>query len=165
MLLSALAVIYGGVLASILLSASWGWTTNALSDLGRATVATAPIFNGSLAVGGILLVAHGVRRGGPTGVATAVSGGFLVLVATFDETYGFLHFAVSAAFFLSLAAYLIVSGTRFRDPVPLALLAAGVASWVLYPHAGITGVAIPEALSFTLAAAWMVLEELRSPSR
>lgn len=148
-------------LAFIALAAALsGWFNiynNALSDLGHATRSNvAPIFNLGLSIGGLMLVTVGelcVLRGSKLiGTTLALSGFCLVLVAVFDEVYGRLHFYVSVAFFLSLAAllieYALVQGSLARRLLSLFALTVAVLSWVLHLMYGIPrGAAIPELIS------------------
>ncbi|KTG09009.1 hypothetical protein AUR64_14500 [Haloprofundus marisrubri] len=50
-----LLVVYGSLLAAIVLSPTFGWTTSALSDLGAVDAQRMWIFNGGLILGGFLL--------------------------------------------------------------------------------------------------------------
>jgi len=141
-----------------------GWfnpLTNALSDLGHATRSpVAPIFNLGLSLGGFLLALSGVlcayRRSRLVGATLVASGFLLNLVGVFDEVYGRLHYYVSVAFFLSLAALLVeysaVARGRLRRVLGLMALAAGALSWLLHMVYGLPrGAAVPELVSILVS--------------
>ncbi|RLE98431.1 MAG: hypothetical protein DRJ57_03595 [Thermoprotei archaeon] len=148
-------------LASIMTaSLASGWfdpLRNALSDLGHAARSrVAPIFNWGLSTGGLMITLVSAvcfrkyRLLLAAGMATGYS---LVLVAVFDEIYGYLHFVVSVAFFLSLAFTLAAYAASFRTLTPLPALAAGITAWILHIGYNIPkGAAIPELVSILLCA-------------
>ncbi|MCC6047404.1 MAG: DUF998 domain-containing protein [Desulfurococcaceae archaeon] len=143
-----------------------GWFNiyrNALSDLGHATRSNvAPVFNLGLSLGAFLLAAFALTYSAR--VSRAVSASILLmaftlnLVAVFDEVYRSLHFWVSAAFFVSIAATLATYAVVFKDPlVPSVAIAIGVASWVLHLVYRIPpGAAIPELISVFVSTAVIV---------
>ncbi|MBC7095155.1 DUF998 domain-containing protein [Thermococcus sp.] len=136
-----------------LLSDWFSITNNALSDLGHATKSpVAPIFNFGLSLGGALIIYTSTLCIYKISKAFSVVGflvGFtLILVAVFDEVYRGLHFAVSVAFFLSLAVFLIAYGIYFKSYLPLPALAVAVVAWVIHFAYDVPkGVAIPELIS------------------
>ena len=150
-----------GFIASAALASGWfNLLSNALSDLGHATRSNvSPIFNFGLTAGGFLLAISGLtcalRKNPVIGCTLAIAGFVLTLVAVFDEVYGRLHFYVSVAFFLSLAALLVEYAAYRRGAKgALALLgvAIGVASWVFHLHFGVPrGAALPELVSIGVA--------------
>ncbi|MCS7104419.1 MAG: DUF998 domain-containing protein [Thermofilaceae archaeon] len=148
------------------LMASWfNLFYNALSDLGHATRSSvAPIFNFGLSAGGFLVSATAitcaVKKCKLIGVTLAIAGYILVLIAVFDEVYGWLHFYVSVAFFLLIAVLLVEYAFENRGlKGALALLATlvGVVSWFLHLVYRIPpGAAIPELVSIAVAAPFYV---------
>jgi len=152
-----------------------GWFNlfnNALSDLGHAHRATAPIFNFGLALGSFLLTSfallYAYRSSRLVAVLLAVSAFSLNLVAVFDEVYGRLHFWVSAAFFLSLAALLVGYSYIEKRIAPFAALAVGiaVASWILhFAYRVPRGAAIPELISVFVSAPFLIHFALRKACR
>lgn len=161
-------------LVSIALAAAMsGWFNvfhNALSDLGHATRSSvAPIFNFGLSVGGLLVstaaTTCAVKKSRLIGLTLAAAGYILVLIAVFDEVYGWLHFYVSVAFFLSIAVLLVEYAFESRGlRRALAVLATltGVVSWVLHLAYRIpSGAAIPELVSIAVATPFYVEFMLR----
>jgi len=59
--LAAPGVGLGTVLLATLLAPWFSWTGNALSDLGHPSRATAPLFNGGMALAGLLALAFAGR--------------------------------------------------------------------------------------------------------
>ncbi|MEL9940570.1 MAG: DUF998 domain-containing protein [Ignisphaera sp.] len=158
--LASIAIPLICIAISIALSPWFNITSNALSDLGHAINSkVSPIFNFGLSLGGTLIIVTAVtiiiRAGKPMAISTSVTGYTLILVAVFDEVYnryGKLHFWVSVAFFLSLATslviYSLITSNKIKRIMPLALLAVGVALWILHLFYKIPpGAAIPELIS------------------
>lgn len=141
------------IAVAILLSDWFSIINNALSDLGHTTKSSAaPIFNFGLSLGGALIAyssALCIYKASKTFSAVGFLVGFtLILVAVFDEIYRGLHFAVSVAFFLSLAVFLIAYGIYFKSILFLPALIVAVAVWVLHFVYDVPrGVAIPELVS------------------
>ncbi|MCX8185476.1 MAG: DUF998 domain-containing protein [Sulfolobales archaeon] len=137
-----------------------GWfdlLRNALSDLGHATRSSvAPIFNLGLYMGSFLLALFALKYSANCSKLITylllLSAFCLGLVAVFDEVYGLLHFWVSVAFFISVAALLIGYSIEFHSYVyPVAALAAGVASWITHLAYRVPrGAAVPELISIFL---------------
>ena len=72
----------------------------------------------------------------------------LILVGTFNEDYGPLHFNVSVAFFLLIATYLVVDSVIRKSILPTIALIPPITLWVT--HFAIKsppGAAIPELVS------------------
>ncbi|USS40920.1 DUF998 domain-containing protein [Thermococcus aggregans] len=149
----SIAVPLISIAIAILLSDWFSITNNALSDLGHATKSpVAPIFNFGLSLGGALIVYLSAlcmyRANKAFSVVGFLVGFTLILVAVFDEVYGRLHFAVSVAFFLSLAVFLIAYGICFKSYLPLPALGIAVVVWVLHFTYDVPkGAAIPELIS------------------
>jgi hypothetical membrane protein len=147
-------------IAAAALSSGWfNLWSNALSDLGHAVRSNvAPIFNFGLSAGGLLVALAGacsLERSRAIGWTLVVAGYFLILIAVFDEVYGRLHFYVSVAFFLSIAALLAEYALTVREVKGLLAslaIAVGVAAWVVHLAYGVPrGAAVPELVSISVA--------------
>jgi len=159
------AYLFTGV--SIMLSPWFSWWRNALSDLGHASKSSvAPIFNFGLMLAGLLVLLYAVtalrRHARYTSYYSLASAFMLQLVATFNEVYGSLHFAVSVLFFASLALASIVYAVERRSILAMVAFLIGLSTWVLY-WAGVysAGVAVPEAISTIAVVSWIILSALR----
>lgn len=174
--LAAPAVGLGTILLATLLAPWFSWTGNALSDLGHPSRATAPLFNGGMALAGLLALAFAgrvwieaegwVRRGAL--IVLAASFASLVGVGAYPVTTD-PHFTVSVAFFVSLTYGLwlygsadALAGAPERGVATVWLGVANVTAWVLYAALEpFEGVAIPEAVGAVALAAWAVPAALR----
>ncbi|MEM4717284.1 MAG: DUF998 domain-containing protein [Desulfurococcaceae archaeon] len=139
---------------------SSGWFNlfeNALSDLGHALNSdVAWIFNLGLASGGFLIVCFSAMfvREFDIGISMTlmIMGYFLTLIAVFDEIYGFIHFIVSAVFFITLLFFILVYTMKalhggFMITV-LVIIIFNISVWLIHLLYKIPrGVAIPELLS------------------
>lgn len=148
----SIAVPLVSIAVAILLSDWFSVVNNALSDLGHATKSSvAPVFNFGLSLGGALIIyisARCMHKNKAFSTVGFLVGFTLTLVAVFDEVYGGLHFAVSVAFFLSLALFLIAYGINFRTYLPLPALVISIIAWILHIRYRIPkGAAIPELVS------------------
>ncbi len=138
---------------SILLSPWFNFWLNALSDLGRvSTSSVAPIFNFGLVSGGYLisllsfkyLIKYSVSKSLVLNLAAIA----LILVGTFNEDYGSLHFKVSATFFLLIATYLVIDSVIRRSVLPILALILPITLWVThFTIKSPPGAAIPELVS------------------
>lgn len=147
-------------IAAAVLSSGWfNLWDNALSDLGHAVRSNvAPIFNLGLSAGGLLIALTGACSLGKSrliGWTLVLAGYFLIAIAVFDEVYGRLHFYVSAAFFLSIAALLAEYALTVKGAKGLLAsiaIAVGVAAWVAHMVYGLPrGAAVPELISIFVA--------------
>jgi hypothetical membrane protein len=129
------------------------WEKNALSDLGHSTRSSvAPVFNFGLLLTGLCIAAYvllSLRHLAKwTSLSLLLSGFSLQLVATFDEVYGFLHFAVSVLFFLSIGVSSIVYAAEKKSYLGVVAFVIGLAAWMLYwMRVYVAGVAVPETIS------------------
>jgi hypothetical membrane protein len=92
---------------------------------------------------------------------------FLILIGTFDEIYGFLHFLVSLIFFIMLAFAALAFSYESKKSYPiLVTLIIGI-SWALN-MSGIwkCGAAVPEMISVLASLVWFTdaLRNLRRSS-
>lgn len=146
-----------GIAISISVSPWFNITENALSDLGHAAnSATAPIFNGSLVLAGVLAFAIGFSSGHVKrryNIALMFSAAMLALVGAFDEIYGALHFAVSVMFFVGIMAFVLLTAldTEVRSTyraAAAALFALNVIMWISHLYYRTPrGAAVPELAS------------------
>jgi len=152
---------------SIILSPWFSWQKDALSDLGHAVWSdVAPIFNFGLLLAGFLIMVYAVtafrKHAKYTSICLTFSAFLLQMIATFDEVYDFLHHAVSVLFFISLGVTLIVYMMERRAPLTIIVFIIGSSSWILYwARVYSVGVAVPEIISSTAVALWMILSALR----
>ncbi len=157
---AAFAVPLTLVFLSIALSPWFRWEVNALSDLGNSVRSpVAPLFNLGLSTGGLLLVLHCIlymaSRYPITSKLMALSGYFLLLIGTFDEVYGSIHFFVSLLFFLGIALAAITYSYEEGRSYPLASAAVIAASWAVQ-LSGLCpcGEAVPEMVSILVTLLW-----------
>ena len=160
------AVALGSILLGTLLSPTFSWTGNALSDLG-VTPTSALAFNGGLVAGGVLalplawvLAADGRPILGAVFGLTAVS---MALVGVFRSGHP-LHFPVALGFYLGATATMLVDGigalranVRAWGLAAVGLALVHIGSWVAW-SAGVrpgSGLAIPEAIGAVLFAVWV----------
>ena len=144
-------------------SAPWfSWSENALSDLGHAVRSdVATYFNFGLAFAGLLVLIYAVtvfrRHAKFSSLCLAASAFSLQLIAVFDEVYGSLHLAVSVLFFVSIGVASVAYAIERRSLLAAIAVVVGLASWISY-WAGIyeAGIAVPEVVSFTPVASWVV---------
>ena len=143
------------IMISIAMYPGFSFWKNALSDLGHAERETAPIFNFGLVTGGTLLLLRSRRISlRVTSRSLAVTSYFLILVGTFDEVYGLLHYWVSVFFFVGLIITAFIASLEMgkRYPALLGLLSAAV--WAVHFSGVKWGVAVPETISIGLALPW-----------
>ncbi|WP_123537272.1 DUF998 domain-containing protein [Halosimplex salinum] len=178
--LAAVVVAFGGVSYAMIAAPWFSPFVNALSDLGARGAVTAPIFNGSLLVGGALGVGfvvsvladtdHPIRTAGALFGLLAMA--FMALVGVFPLPHP-LHGVVAIPFFLFLTLAVLLWGAGdYADDRPvrgLVLVLAGVlhlvswAWWALFPWFP-PGIAIPElvgSVAFALWGGWIAVDELR----
>jgi hypothetical membrane protein len=173
-LLGALAIIVPlfSIFLSIYLSPWFRWEENALSDLGHASRSgVAPIFNIGLVTGGLLFMIFSIMymhgKYPLTSKLMIIASYFLILIGTFDEIYGFLHFLVSLIFFIMLAFAALAFSYESKKSYPiLVTLIIGI-SWALN-MSGIwkCGAAVPEMISVLASLVWFTdaLRNLRRSS-
>lgn len=171
--IAAPLVSLGAILLATVVSSEFSWAGSALSELGRPEVATAPLFNGGLLLGGALalpFVAHVAidsdhlltRLGAVTFGLAGVS---MMLVGLFPmgTTYHFPA-ALSLYVFVTYGLFLYGSGRALAGTVKTGLVAIWlgvlhVTSWIAW-GAGFRigpGLAIPETIGAAIFVAWVVL--------
>lgn len=161
---------FGTTLLATVLSPSFSWTANALSDLGAPTAANPWLFNGGLVAAGLVSLPfawvlfasarHLVERLGAAVFAATVAD--LALIGAFPEGTA-LHFPLSVGYFtlLSFALWIYGSGTVLAGDARRGLAAiwlglGNVLVWVLWSAFGTAGVAIPEILGSIVLLTWVV---------
>lgn len=159
---SAICVPLASIFVAIYLSPWFKWERNALSDLGHAVKSeVAPIFNLGLVTGGLLFLMFSVlymhRKYPFTSKLMALASYFLILIGTFDEVYGFLHFVVSLAFFIALAFTALSYSYESKKSYPVAITLIIGISWALQ-LSGICGcgASVPEMVSVLISLVWFV---------
>ncbi|MCS7102616.1 MAG: DUF998 domain-containing protein [Candidatus Korarchaeum sp.] len=157
---SAICVPLASIFVAIYLSPWFRWERNALSDLGHAVKSeVAPIFNLGLVTGGLLFLMFSVlymhRRYPLTSKLMVLASYFLILIGTFDEIYGPLHFLVSLVFFIALAFAALAYSYESRKSYPVAITMIIGISWALQ-LSGICecGASVPEMISVLASLVW-----------
>jgi len=146
-----LAYVFIGV--SIMLSPWFTWESSALSDLGHSVNSeVASIFNIGLLFAGFLVMIYATtvfKKHAKYTSGCLVLGAFsLQLVATFDEVYGFLHFAVSVLFFVCLGVTTVAYAIEKKSSLAVAAFIIGLVSWIVYSmKIFMIGVSVPETIS------------------
>jgi len=160
-----IAYVFIGI--SIALSPWFSWSNNALSDLGHSVKSgVAPVFNLGLLLTGFTILVYAVtalkKHSRYTSICLSASAFLLQSIATFNEAYGFLHYAVSVLFFVSLGVALIVYAIERKSSLTVAAFIIGFGSWILFwSKIYSAGVAVPEVISSTAVTFWLVLSSLR----
>ncbi len=152
---------------------SFSWKINALSDLGISRVAD--IFNYSLILVGALNIVFGigllkafaVNRFSFCSIILLIIGGvFLSLIGLFTEAYGYLHFIVSAGFFIFVPISIILIGFSFissnkKRKGHISIIAGALALITISSYfTGIFtiigyGLSVPEYISATIISIWI----------
>jgi len=145
-----------------MLSAPWfSWSKNALSDLGYALRETAVTFNFGLAISGLTVAIYSITslidRARFSAILLTTTSFTLQLIAVFDEIYGQIHTAVSTVFFTLLLISTLIYAIEKRSRLAGASFIIGLSAWLLYwMEAYKTGVAVPEMISSSAAALWII---------
>lgn len=148
------------IFLAIYLSPWFSWERNALSDLGHSVRSgVAPLFNFGLVTGGLLLLLFSLiymRTKYPLTAALMAAGSyFLILIGTFDEVYGFLHFIVSLVFFVALAFAALAYSYEARKMYPVAVTFIIGISWALQLSGMCNcGASVPEIISVIVSLVW-----------
>jgi hypothetical membrane protein len=162
-------VVLSSVLIAISQSPWFGWTANALSDLGVSGAAS--IFNSGLIVGGILMMVFAagllVVSGGAlerAGAALLFIGAIaLSCIGVFTESAGDIHTYVAVAFFgiSAISFFLIGAGSIVAGSKKFGLLTVLAGVLVGLPWVFVwawSGLAIPETLSALVIFIWVIAE-------
>lgn len=159
-------VSFTSITISILLSPWFSWQKNALSDLGHATGSSvSPIFNLGLLLGGFLMMVYAntvfKKYAKYTSVCLNISAFSLQLVATFNEIYGSLHFAVSVLFFISIGLSAILYTIEKKVFFGVLSFFIGLISWVSYGRLYNSGIAVPETISSLAIVSLIIYSAMR----
>jgi hypothetical membrane protein len=159
-------VAYISIGVSIVLSPWFSWESNALSDLGHAVKSeVASIFNFGLLLSGFLLMVYAVtafrKHAKYTSICLLISAFMIQLLATFDEVYGFLHYAVSVPHFMMLSITSIVYAIEKKSSLAMITLIIALGLWVLYGLKIFNfGVAVPETIS-KIVLLWIMYSAIK----
>lgn len=152
LVISSILAPYIAIILAIIRAPWFNIWANALSDLGKMKhICSAPIFNSGLALGGYLLglataLSQGIRA--VNRLILCVAGFTLILIGVLNESYGYIHFIVSLAFFLTIIAYLTSYGYIYVSMPAFIIAIIDVIIWMLhFAYYLPPGAAIPEILS------------------
>ncbi len=160
-------VAYLSIGVSIAFSPWFSWEVNALSDLGHSVKSeVAPIFNLGLLLSGFLVTVYALiafrKHAKYTSICLVASALSLQLIATFDEVYGFLHFAVSVLFFVSIGITSIMYAIERKSSLAVISFIIVLGSWALYEMKIYrAGVAVPEIISTLAVASFLIYSALK----
>lgn len=174
------AVAFGAIAVAAALAPWFSLTGDALSDLGRRSARSAPVFNGGLVVAGVLgaafvgrlaTVERGrVRRLGQVVLLVAMVALAGIGLVPLGHPSG-LHTPVSVTFFVALTYGLALDGTAsvldgHRVGLGFVWLAlTNATGWLVYALVVATGrtpgVALPELVGAVALAAWVVTRTRR----
>jgi hypothetical membrane protein len=153
-------------------SAPWfSWWNNALSDLGHAVKSeVAQYYNFGLAAAGLLVLIYAAtafrKHARYTSLWLAATAFLVLLVAVFDEVYGFLHTVVSVLLFVTMIVASIVYAIEKKSILGMASFIIGLSSWILYWTGSYSaGIAVPETISATAATSWVVISAFKMYAR
>lgn len=167
---ASIAVSAVGILAATLLAPWFSWTSNALSDLGAAGASTAPLFNGTLILAGLLGLPFAVRlvvdrSGWVRGLGALLFGAAslsLSLIGVFPIPSPY-HATVAVPFFLLFTLAIAIDGVgairgghRVDGTLSLSLAAIHVVGWLVWSDSGLVGVAIPELVGSVALWIWIL---------
>lgn len=181
----AAVVTIGCTLVATLLSPSFAWRENALSNLGvtatdAGTTVTVLLFNGGLILGGLLgLVFTGLLYRTATGrvhrivaVLLSLTLVLMALVGVFPQDTA-PHFPVASGFYLMITISLWVDALAWRAAgneewaVRSALAGStNILVWIVWVGAGTPwGLAVPEIIGAVIFGSWVTLRSLWVASR
>ena len=159
-------LVYLSIIVSLVLSPGFSWETNALSDLGHPINSeVASIFNFGLLLAGFFLMIYALtafkKHAKYSSYCLLISTFFVQLLATFNESYGSLHYAAAVPHFLMLSATSIVYSYEKRSAFALVTFLIVMFSWLVYSvHIFNIGIAIPETVS-KLVLFWIMYSGIK----
>jgi hypothetical membrane protein len=159
-------LVYVSIGVSLIISPWFSWETNALSDLGHAiTSDAAAIFNLGLLLSGFLLMIYAVtafkNHAKYSSFCLLISSFLVQLIATFNETYGSIHFAVAVPHFVMLSITSIVYTVEKKSAFAFVTFLVVMFSWLLYSlNIFNIGIAVPETIS-KLVVAWIMYSAIK----
>lgn len=182
--LASATVALGTTLLAAVVSPTFSWTGNALSELGVAwtavgTPATVALFNGGLVLGALfgLVFAGALYRGGETRLERATGIAFGMTTASMGGVGLFpvgtaLHVPTAVGFYvlITVTASLAVvpavrRGARWYGVASLTVAVGNLGTWIGWlalGGPGVVGLAVPELAGAVLLAAWVALTVSRS---
>jgi len=167
--------VFACILIAVYSYQPFGWTENALSDLGTVPGFTGTLFNFGLYAGGLFIVMFAVFGlftyfrsswvGKIGSVSIAATGLSLMGIGFFPENVVPAHYLFSVTFFVLLPiSLLIIAGAfAFKHEMKMAfftllIAVAAALPWILYSYVRyVSGVAIPEFASALAGSVWIVL--------
>ena len=159
-------LLYVSIGLSLVLSPWFSWESNALSDLGHAANSNvASIFNFGLLLAGFFLMIYAAtvfkKHAKYSSVCLLVSTFFVQLLATFNEVYGSLHYAVAVPHFVMLSVTSIAYTIEKRSALALVTFVIVLGSWALYGlNVFNVGIAVPETIS-KIVVLWIMISAIR----
>jgi hypothetical membrane protein len=159
-------LVYVSIGVSLIISPWFSWETNALSDLGHAiTSDAAAIFNLGLLLSGFLLMIYAVtafkNHAKYSSFCLLISSFLVQLIATFNETYGSIHFAVAVPHFVMLSITSIIYTVEKKSAFAFVTFLVVMFSWLLYSlNIFNIGIAVPETIS-KLVVAWIMYSAIK----
>ncbi|MCJ7722157.1 hypothetical protein MUO98_07125, partial [Candidatus Bathyarchaeota archaeon] len=142
------------------------WESNALSDLGNAvTSSAASIVNLGLLMAGFFMMIYAAtvfkKHAKYSSFYLLISTFLVQLLATFNEAYGSLHYAVAVPHFVMLSITSIVYTLEKRSTFALVTFLVVMFSWLLYALTIFNiGIAVPEMAS-KLVVLWIMYSAIR----
>lgn len=159
-------LVYFTIIISLALSPWFSWETNALSDLGNPNNSeVAPIFNIGLLLAGVFLLIYSLtsfkKHAKFSSYFLFSSTFFVQLLATFDESYGSLHYTAALPHFALLGITSIVYSLEKRSVFALSTFLVVMLSWIIFAVNFFSiGIAIPEAMS-KLVLLWIMYSGIK----
>jgi len=159
-------LVYVSIAATLYFSPWFNWQTNALSDMGHAvTGSAAAIFNLGLLAAGFLMMIYSLtafkKHAKYSSYCLLVSSFLVQLLATFNEAYGQLHYAIAVPHFLMLSLTSIVYSVEKRSAFAFATFLVAMLAWLIYSLNVLNiGIAVPETVS-KLVVAWIMYSAIQ----
>ncbi len=159
-------LVYASIALSLLLSPSFSWESNALSDLGHAVTSdAASIFNLGLLLAGFLMMVYALtvfqKHAKYSSFCLLISTFLVQLLAVFNEVYGSLHYVVAVPHFVMLSLTSIVYTVEKRSAAALTTFIIVIFSWLVYGLNILNiGIAVPETVS-KLVLAWIMYSAIK----
>jgi len=159
-------LVYLSIVMSLVFSSGFSWETNALSDLGHAVSSeVASIFNLGLLLAGFVLMIYALtvfkKHAKYSSYCLLVSAFFVQLLATFNESYGSLHYIVAIPHFVMLSITSIVYTLEKRSTFAFTTFLIVMLSWLIYALKIFNiGIAVPETVS-KLVLLWIMYSGIK----
>ena len=160
------ALVFLSIFVSFVLSPWFSWESNALSDIGNVvTSSAASIFNLGLLMAGFFMMIYAAtvlkKHAKYSSFCLLISTFLVQLLATFNEAYGSLHYAVAVPHFVMLSITSIAYTLEKRSTFALVTFLVVMFSWLLYALTIFNiGIAVPEMAS-KLVVLWIMYSAIR----